>query len=57
MGRGRLCAGLSIAALCLTACGSANSTDANDTPTGLEPQAAVARVLASLGDSAVQVST
>lgn len=54
MGRGRLCAGLSIAALCLSACGSGNSADANDTPTGLEPDVAVARVLASLGDPMVQ---
>lgn len=54
MGRGCLCAGLSMAALCLTACGSGNSADANDTPTGLKPHAAVARVLASLGDPAVQ---
>jgi hypothetical protein len=54
MGRGRLFAGLAMAALCLTACGSGNSAEANDTSTGLEPRAAVARVLASLGDPAVR---
>jgi hypothetical protein len=54
MGRAHLCAGLSMAALCLSACGSGNSADANDTPTGLEPDVAVARVLGSLGDPMVQ---
>jgi hypothetical protein len=54
VGRGRLCAGLTMVALLLTACGNGNSANANDTPTGVEPHAAVARVLASLDDPAVQ---
>lgn len=54
MARGRLCVGLSAAALLLSACGSGNSAVAQDTPIGLEPHAAVARVLASLGDPMVQ---
>jgi len=54
MGRGCWWAGLATAALCLSACDGGNSADAHDTPTGLEPNVAVARVLASLGDPAVQ---
>jgi hypothetical protein len=54
MRRGRLCAGLLTGALCLSACGSTNSADAQVTSTGMEPHAAVARVLASLGDATVQ---
>jgi hypothetical protein len=52
--RRRLCAGLSITALCLASCGSGNSADSNDSSTGLEPDVAVARVLASLDDPMVQ---
>lgn len=54
MARGRLGVGLSMAALCLSACGSGNSSYAPDTSMGLEPHAAVARVLATLGDPLVQ---
>jgi hypothetical protein len=43
-----------MAALLLSACGSGNSAVAQDTSIGLEPHAAVARVLASLGDPTVQ---
>jgi hypothetical protein len=43
-----------IAALCLAACGSGNTAEANDTPTVLAPDDAVARVLASLGDPMVR---
>ena len=52
MGRGRLGVGLSIAALCLSACGDENA--AETTPTGLSPDDAVERVVASLGDPMVQ---
>jgi hypothetical protein len=52
MPRGRLGAGLSMAALCFSACGSVNSADAPST--GMEPHAAVSRVLASLSDPTVQ---
>ena len=54
MGRVRLCASLSMAALFMTACGGGSSVHAADTPTQLSPHAAVARVLATLGDPAVQ---
>lgn len=54
MKRGPLCAVLTLAALCLTACDSSNSGSARSAPTGVEPHAAVTRVLASLGDPAVQ---
>jgi hypothetical protein len=54
MGRRRSCAGLSMVALCLAGCGHGNSADANNASTGLEPHAAVARVLASLDDPTVQ---
>ena len=43
-----------VAALCLAACGNGNSAGASDTPSGLAPDDAVARVLASLGDPMVQ---
>jgi hypothetical protein len=52
--RGRLWAGLSITALCLTACGNARDAHPDATPSGLTPEDAVARVLASLGDPTVQ---
>jgi hypothetical protein len=54
MGRGRSCTVLTTAALCLAACGSGNSATAQDMSSGPEPHAAVARVLASLGDPSVQ---
>jgi hypothetical protein len=54
MARARWCAGLTMAALCLSACGSGNPANANDTRAGLKPHAAVARVLSSLGDPTVR---
>jgi hypothetical protein len=54
MGRGRLCARLSIVALCLTACDSGTAGGANDPRRGQAPDVAVARVVASLGDPIVQ---
>ena len=54
MGRGRLCASLSLVALCLTACDSGTTGAANDPHRAMTPDAAVARVVASLGDPMVQ---
>ncbi len=54
MGRGRLCASLSIVALGLTACASGTAGGANDPHRSMTPDAAVARVVASLGDPMVQ---
>jgi hypothetical protein len=54
MGHGRLWAGLSIAAFCLAACGTGSTAAVSDTPTGLTPDEAVARVVDSLGDPMVQ---
>ncbi|MDX6297848.1 MAG: hypothetical protein QOI51_1705, partial [Nocardioidaceae bacterium] len=54
MGRGRVWASLASAGLCLTACGGGNSVGVLDTPTGMTPHDAVARVLASLGDPMVR---
>ena len=54
MARGFLGAGLLVAVACLSACGSGNSAAVQDKSVGLEPHAAVARVLASLGAPLVQ---
>ena len=54
MGRGRLCAGLLIVALCVTACDSGTAGGADDPQRGLAPEVAVARVMASLGDPMVR---
>lgn len=54
MRRGRLCAGLATAAFCLTACNSGSSSNATDPPAGMKPRAAVAQVLTSLREPAVQ---
>jgi hypothetical protein len=54
MGRGRLWVSLSMVALCLTACGTGNAAEPGDPPTGLAPQDAIERVLASLGDPTVR---
>ena len=54
MERARLCAGLALATLCLSACGSGDRSDASDTRAGLTPDQAAARVHGSIGDPAVR---
>jgi len=54
MGRRFLCAGLSVLALGLSACGNGNSATADDSASGVEPDIAVARVLNTLGDPLVR---